>query len=831
MFEAATWWLVVEILGLAALPLAAFVFRRLPDRGYAFAKPLGLLLPSYALWLLSSVGALDNARGTIALLVVVIGVVIWAALAEGRRELASLWGQRRGVIILVEVLFAVAFAVWTVVRAYNPDIVATEKPMEFAFLNGVLRSQRFPPVDPWLSGFSISYYYFGYVMVALLVRLSGVSAGVAFNLAVAMLFSLTLIGAFSLAYNLAASRESKDGNAKDPPPDVAAGFSLRVGSVKSPHPSPLPEGEGSGVGALPDGKGNNRAAQSTNVRHGLIGPIRCGLLGSLFVVLMGNLEGFLEMLHSRAALPLSFWQWLNIQNLDKPYVGTSWYPSDWFWWFRASRVIGDFDPITKVSRDYTINEFPSFSFILGDLHPHVLALPFAVLALTLALSMLLAREDLTPRNLRKRPLEVAIWGLIFGGLGFLNSWDLPTYLGVFVVAYALQRRLAGGRWIRDAAFLGIALLALSVILYVPFYLGFSSQVKGIGVVLVRTKLHQFLIFWGPFVFLAAAFLLAKLGSLQSGMQSRHGIGLSGADSNVLTIVIVAAATVLLVVLQAAVLALLLPIILVAHRLLFGPRARTQRREDVFVVLLFILGALLLFVCELLFVRDFFGNRMNTIFKVYYQVWQMFAVGSAYVIYYSLRGDFGAAMGKIPRLLSRSAFGIAVLLALASFIYPVTATLAKTAEFAGSPRLDGMAFMSAGQRNDYEAVTWLNKNVRGTPIVLEAPGGSYSEFGRVSETTGLPTVIGWDGHELQWRGSGEEATRRKADVETIFQTTDEQLACQLLAKYNVSYVYVGSLETQAYGKAGPLALGKFANFADVVYRNPGVTIYRIRSDKE
>ncbi len=821
MFEAAIWWLVVEILALAALPVTTHLFRNLQDKGYGFAKPLGIMLPAYIFWLLSSLGILDNTRATAAFVAIVIGVVAWAALGQGRREAVKLWREQPGLVILIEVLFALAFGAWCLIRSYNPEIAATEKPMEIAFLNGILRSGQFPPVDPWLSGYSISYYYFGYVMVAMLAKLSGIQSSIAFNLAIALLFALTVLGAFGIAFNLASGRS------------------------RTLREEELAEQDGH-LDAAEVGEGITNSARALHIadenRKTTIGPIACGFLGALFVAIMGNLEGLLELFYSHAALPQSFWTWLNIQGLDKPYLSPKWYPTEWFWWFKASRIIADFDPITKVSRDYTINEFPSFSFLLGDLHPHVLALPFTFVAMGLALCMLKSDERITWRSiLQHRPLEFVLWGIVFGGLGFINSWDMPTYLALLVLAFAIKKRFDGEDWLKESVLFGLAMLGISLVLYVPFYIGFSSQVKGLGIVTQRTKLHQFLIFWGPFLFFVVAYLVAMVARARAARTSKllaspvqdtgelliqPSVGWSTTDTVAVLFVVVLA--VALVALQAAVLAVLLPVVIISYELLFRNERGLHDKETRFVTLLVLLGAVLLSVCELLFVRDFFGNRMNTVFKVYYQVWQMLAVSSAYVVYWFLSRNWSSSIGRTFKIASVAALGIAILLAMGSFIYPVAATITKTNGLSGKPTLDGSAFMAASQRGDYDAIAWLNQNVKGTPVILEAAGASYSQFGRISAFTGLPTVIGWDGHELQWRGTGEEATKRKAAVETIYQTPDEQLARSLLKKYNVTYVYVGNLEREAYGKAG--ALDKFARFGDAVYQNAGVTIYKIRSDQ-
>src|SRR4030042_1976862 len=208
-------------------------------------------------------------------------------------------------------------------QASLPGSTGGEKFMEIAFQNAILKSEHFPPLDPWLSGFAISYYYFGYVMMALLTRLSGALPGVGFDLYDSLLFALTLLGSFGVVYNLVAytlkSRRKTD--------DVTP-----------------PEGP----------------------------PVAAGVLGGLLVTVLGNLEGGLESLHASGVLPERFWPWIDIPGLAQPPVINSWYPGEVFmWWWRASRVLADKDFAGLDIVVQPIDEFPFFSFLLGDHHPHV----------------------------------------------------------------------------------------------------------------------------------------------------------------------------------------------------------------------------------------------------------------------------------------------------------------------------------------------------------------------------------------------------------------------------------------------------------------------------
>ena len=202
ILAAIRWWTVLLLLGTAVMPLTVTLFRRLPDRGYAFTKMVGLLLVSYLFWLAGSFGFVANNLGGILLaLLAVTGLSFWLW-QQDKAELVQWLRENWRYILLVELLFLALFGVWVWVRTQNPAITATEKPMEFAFLNSLGRTPQFPPLDPWLSDYAISYYYFGYVMTSVIARLALVPEYFAFNLGIAWLVAGTGTAAFGLVYNL-----------------------------------------------------------------------------------------------------------------------------------------------------------------------------------------------------------------------------------------------------------------------------------------------------------------------------------------------------------------------------------------------------------------------------------------------------------------------------------------------------------------------------------------------------------------------------------------------------------------------------------------------------
>jgi YYY domain-containing protein len=899
------WWLLIQIFCVAVLPLAWSLFRFLPDRGYALAKALGLLLVSYLLWLGASFQLLPDSVGGIVVALVVVGGFSWWVGREGLRRardgqaglpLLDWLRDNRALVIAVEALFLAVLVGWAAFRAYNPDIAGTEKPMELTFMNGVLGSRFFPPQDPWLSGYGISYYYFGYVMLGLLSRLSGVAPAVSFNLGVALWCSLATIGGFGLVYDL-------------------------VRLVPASHGSPRVQG---GAQAA---QGNSRMGAPPASDTGVARGIRYGLLGSLFVAFLGNLEGVVELAYNRSLVPLSWIRWLDIKQLmDSPPSGNL--TGGFWWWWHASRVIHDKDLLGNSVE--VIDEFPFFSFLLGDMHPHVLGLPFVLLAIGVGLNLLIAarrqrpqeepRESREPGRLRRSlsrlwhllcgltglgPAGVVCLALILGALAFLNTWDFPIYVALAALAVGAGLALREGlSWavVGRAVAAGGVLAILGWICYLPFYLGFQSQLGGIlPNLLFPSRLSQFLLVNG--IFLAAVFFYLILLSRPS--RAGHGSDLSEANQPGSTAVrhsllrrflAVLLWVILLPVTLWAILGLLIAVLpqgrgfvqsllsnpaiapeigaptiphLVALVLriragnpwvylflagflawviaLLWLRLRPNSRQgdgetgfdahlsdhgardaaqlglatsDTFALLMIGLALVLVLSVEFFYLRDLFGTRMNTVFKFYYQAWILLALAAAY-------GLSRISVRSTPSILKGFAWAVTTVLVIGGLFYTVAAIPSKADDFQGQPTLDGLAYLQHYNPADYAAIEWIRTHVPPSAVVVEATGGSYSPegAGRVSMATGNPTLLGWDFHEMQWRGKAYEvlAAARPDVLTQIYRTAPPEELPGLLDKWGVDYVYVGALEREKY-KVSDATLARFDRELTRVYDNEGVVIF-------
>ncbi len=399
-----SWYLTVTLLGWLTFPLVYRLFPALADRGYSLSRAAGLLVWGYVFWLLTSLGLSQNDAGGLLLgLLILAGLSLWVLRSIERRKsgegspfgnlsiLVSWFKHNRRLVLSVEGLFLVAFVFLAFARASNPELTSAEKPMELMFINAILRSPTFPPRDAWLSGYAISYYYFGYVMTAMLAKLTSVPGSAAHNLMTALIFALGAIGSYGILYNLLALRWNSEIENREPDkPEIANPKSRIPNSVS-----------------------------------------RFSFLAPLFLLIVSNVEGLLEILHRRGLfwsenLP-NFWTWLDIKSLNQlPVQPLGWVPDRYLWWWQASRIISDYD--LNGGFKEIIDEFPFFSFLHADLHPHVLAIPFSLLAIAAALNLLVGgwRGELNLFGFRLHVNWVgfSFLALLLGGLAFLNTWDI-----------------------------------------------------------------------------------------------------------------------------------------------------------------------------------------------------------------------------------------------------------------------------------------------------------------------------------------------------------------------------------------------------------------------
>lgn len=861
----AIWWLAVQVLGFLAWPVAFRLFYKLPDRGYVLSKSLGLLLVSYAVWLAAGVGLPANRLPAITLAMVALaGLGGWLA-CRWRAEMRAWWRAEWGLVLAAEGIFGLVFLFFVWLRLMNPDLwqpwLGGEKMLEIGFLHAVVKSAHMPPYDPFFAGEIINYYYYGLFIVGVLVKLTGIQPTVAFNLAVPMLAGLTAANVFSLAGNLARARRRR---------------------------------WGAGLGA--------------------------GLLAVLLVVFIGNLDGLGQLLRYLAEVSDSSFQSAlpGVQTLVRAVQGfgqaLQGVPVRQYNYWDPTRVIPN-----------TINEFPYFSFLFADLHPHMIGIPFTAFFLSLVYAWLRPAPALDPagpaagagtwamesteplsgvmtppaalepeaepsfREAVQAHVRIGVrdlaawfsWGniwrwlalpLALGALAVINTWDLPTYLGLMGAAFALGRYRAsreplslgrGAVLLVEATLFSGVLLAATYLLYLPFFAHYRTLNVGVGLVHDKTPLSLYLKIWGLFLFIVASWLWVSLRAPHSrwGLLRALSLGLrrwnvaphlfeinralAGGRPAAVGLVfrwlaVLLAVAVGLALIGLAVPAVLLPLLVAALLLVLRWEVAA---ETAYLGLLVFTGLLVLLGVEVFFLRDFLGGgeyyRMNTLFKFFIQAWVIFGVAGAVLLRQLWRSSFDW------RQPWRAAWQLSVpVLLFASLVYPLQATRVRIDDRFPGPRppvgtLDGLAYMTVGRfewpagspielKYDYDAIRWLRANVPGTPVLAEAKIGYYREMGmRVAAYTGLPSVTG--GLHQDEQHYPAEVGQRHADMDEFWRTADPERAWALIEQYGIGYIYVGQVERITYGDQ---PLRKFEALAaqgrlEPVYENQQTKIYRVQ----
>jgi YYY domain-containing protein len=821
------WYLVIFALGLFVYPLVRAAFPGLADNGYPLARIVGLLLWAWLAWMAGSIG-FSYSKLTIGIALGVIVVIgLWQAWRQ-RHELAREFRERWKYFLMVEGIFLGLFLVDLVIRLGNPDLwhpsKGGERPMDFAFLNAILKSTTFPPYDPWFAGGYINYYYYGYVIVGTPVKLLGIVPSIAYNFILPTLFACLGVGAFSVGWNILHGIQGVKSEVRD---------------------------------------------ESQNKLFG--SPFVAGISATSAMVLLGNL-GIVHMINQgfqRVAAPggvieeangfQRIWWTLKGFFMILGGVNLPYGPGDWYWF--TSRI---FPP--GYSDFY---EFPVFTFIYSDLHAHMIALMLTVLVISWALSVLLskARWD-NPVN---AVIGFFLGGLIIGSLKPTNTWDFYTYfaLGAVVLGYTVWRysepdrlrlRLPGwGKRLLLAVGALAALGGLSILLYQPFSHWFGQAYTSVQAWTgERTPISTYLTQWGVFLFFIVSWM---------AWETRQWL----AETPVSALrklrpyrdLIIAALVIVLLVLVVqqvwvmsstqnvpwkgiTVLWLALPLAVWAAVLIFRPDISDPKRLVLFMTGT---GLLLTMVVELIVVTGDIG-RFNTVFKFGVQSWVILGISAA--------AAFGFLLAEFRKWLS----GWRALWQVTAFILVAGAALVLVVAGAdkmrdrmtpGTPHtLDSMTYMAYARYSeygvdmdlsqDYRAIRWMQDNVQGSPVIVEAaPAGvQYAWLGRFSIYTGLTDVVGWEWHEMQQRVlDSSTVVARGKEVDAFYATTDGAAARLFIGKYNVRYIIVGQLERAKYAPGapgGPVQEGapdgllKFEENNNIlwneVYRDGQTVIYKV-----
>ncbi|MEA3326485.1 MAG: DUF2298 domain-containing protein [Chloroflexota bacterium] len=806
---AIVFYLFVLFLGLICYPIVRLALPGLSDRGYPLSKLAGLLILAFGVWILGSLGVSVTSTTILFVLIGIASLSIFLIFLQRH----SLWTEIKinwRYYLTVEVLALVAFVLFLLVRFGNPDLwhpyKGGEKPMDFSYLNAVIKSTTFPPYDPWFAGGYINYYYYGFVIVGVPIKLLGIVPAIAYNIVLPIWFSLLILGAFSVGWNLYRG--------------------IPRSRVLRAH------------------ERNDRKALNMAFIVGLATVIILAVLGNLGTVKL-IISGYQQIAAGGAVIAEStIFQKISwtLQGFAQFLRGTPmpFYPGDWYWY--PSRVIPG-EPIT---------EFPYFSFIYGDLHAHLIAFPITVLAISWSLSVVLNKGKWGDKDDRLKILGGVVGflmgGLVIGALRPTNTWDFYTYIVLAVVALfysilkhyqpRLHLKFRRGDWVEkiSLAIAAVSLLVLlSLFLYEPFSYWFGQGYTQVEIWEgSRTPLNSYLTHWGLFLFIIFSWMSWET---YHWMKTTPHSALHGLDKYQTLIyaglILYLIILVVFLILGVVVALVAIPMAVWALVLMFRPGRSDGRR-----FLLFLIGTAvtLTLVVEFVYLPGDIG-RMNTVFKIYLQAWMMFALSAGVC--------FGWLVKSIRYWHFRLAFVWQVVLfslLTSALLFTAMGTRDKINDRMAldAPKsLDGMAYMADATyfdlgeemalEEDYHAIQWMQENIDGSPVILEGQAYEYRWGNRFTIYTGLPGVVGWNWHQRQQRAIlRNNIVQERVDAVNLFYTTEEKAyVLEFIDTYDVSYIVLGQLERIFYPGPG---LEKFELYKDhlweEVYRSGDTIIYKV-----
>lgn len=475
------------------------------------------------------------------------------------------------------------------------------------------------------------------------------------------------------------------------------------------------------------------------------------LCGGFFVVFAGNLDYFFKVI-------ISFIKGTKLE----------------FFFPDSTRLI-----------PYTINEYPSYSILLGDLHGHFLSLPFFVMAIGLLLyifSNVKSYPELFVRNLIISPFVLIIFGI--------NSWDVITLtiltfivnfwilvkVNNFVIIHLLTKRTKEVYFRFLNIFcefinvsLGFALPGILVLM--PFLLFFRAPVGGFGFKFGGSPIQLLFLIWGGFFLIILLYLILALSK----------------------------------------------------------KISNKLRNTGFIFIMIFVGCSILVGVEFIFLKDiFFENnpnyyRANTVFKFYYHAWILLGISSS-ILGFAILSSFSKKRKSFLAFLS-SFLIISIFVGTGLYFFR---GLGDNFQLFREPNpysyftLDGTEFIRRDHKGDYYAIQFLNKEVKTYSVVLEAVGDAYTYYARVSTFTGLPTVMGWPTHQWQWRNDSKTPFIRKDEVKSFYESNSLDLSINFLKKYNVEYIYIGNKEIETYNINYEL----IEQLSELIYSNFNTKIYKV-----
>ena len=802
------WWsMLVFLFGIGVFPLTARIFGKFGTGGFIISQALGIILTSLVIWTFTYMQITRFNLPCVIGVYAVIAAACWGIKPLRKAALAKLsepvFVERA---VLEETAFVVIFCLMCYFKGFLSEINGQEKYMDYGFILSMLRNDTLPAKDMWLSGNSINYYYFGQFLWALVIKCSMIKPSIAYNIAMCTATALPFAMAFSFGTMLIETA-------------IQHGF----------HDSPIPKYLG-------------------------------GTLTAFAVSIWGNSHSFFYDPDSIGNNIVPVFAKLGCEVGD---YKNFFYPD-------STRYIGYNPKITNAGGDFTIEEFPFYSYLIGDLHAHVismmivlviaclmlafinsaaypngaemklkrtlanlkpggrlaeefkltLSLPFILSAVLLGVAQMTNYWDFLFYfifismaslivNVRISKVFTDIWGAIYfvmntafilsfyllGGSDPLLLISLEAILMVFAYLFSVLDPCALTRTSFQMSFM----FTIAHVTALPFNLKFDMISNSLSRVINNSTVYQLFILWGTHVIIGVVFFVWVL--VTKNYRLSGGKGKAAPSGDVVTEDM-------------------------NHNGWANPVQKffgTRNIADVFVCGIVVVGIMFIIAPEIFYVKDIYTDgylRSNTMFKFTFAAFIMLSEAMCYAATRLIWFVNKKGLYSTPALITGF---VSIILMVIPGHYPLAA-LQQRNDGLSYTGLDGTTYIETHQSPDFyeeyggnltsylKAAEWFNENVKGSPVICEGYGDSYTDRCIISAYTGLPTVFGWQTHEWLWRyGSivDKETAKtvedpedlvlhkliypRQSDIDTIYESEDPELIRSVINKYDVRYIVLGGLE--------------------------------------
>ena len=686
MISTILWLFILNIISLIYLPILWKFFGLINFNFNGHIKIFSILFSTYFTWIAVSINLFEFTLLGIYLSLIFPIIASGIIFFRNQEKFITFLRNNFKEILKFEFIFLFSFLAFAIIRSFNPDLWhpfrGGEKPMEMSYLSALLNSKNLPPFDPWFSGASMNYYYYGLWIFSNLIALSQINTFIGFNLAVCTVFAISVTTLFA--------------------------FSEIIFK-------------------------KNR---------------KFSFLLIFMVLLMGNMQPLMQI--KNKFINSNYTEFFNIDFWSPTRV----FPAD--------------------SIGYEISEFPFFSFLFSDLHPHMISIPIFILFINLL--VVIFKNKVNGLNLTKFLISSGlIISLLFGTLWATNTWTVPViFILLNIFTFLFFKQFSEFPIIKSIIYSSM-IIFFSYLFFLPFHMNFISPVSSFEISEFSTRFYDFIEIYFIFILIILIFFISSL------------------------------------------------------RKEFTKKLKEDNYKNSFFSIL-ISGIFFIIFVENFKIENDIG-RMNTFFKFHLQIWILMSISSCYLLFMAYKYN----NVKFKKFLF---FPLLSILVISGIIYPIFGTYDRINDrFSKTDiTLNGSRFLEeniySGPNGeidlsyDYDAIKWIKENVTDVSTIIEGNGPLYSWASRYSIYTGLPTVIGWDWHQVQQRGYDRSLVNNRVnDINEFYSTDNLKRKVEIIEKYNIDLVVIGSLERNKYPSSGINKIETLDNVFEEIYKNDQTTILK------